>query len=112
MLTFPGSVDGPWTRYVKDADARGIGTVHYPRLVPVDAAAARELKKRTLTDLYNASPAWLVNAHRALDEAVAAAYGFPVDIEEDELLGRLLEMNQQQGSQSGAQRPLATRSTE
>jgi hypothetical protein len=30
-----------------------------------------ELKKRTLTNLYNQRPAWLANAHQALDQAVA-----------------------------------------
>ena len=34
VLEFPGSVDGPWARYVRDADANGIGTVRYPRLTP------------------------------------------------------------------------------
>jgi len=33
------------------------------------------LKKRPLTNLYDDRPAWLANAHRALDEAVFAAYG-------------------------------------
>ena len=52
----------------------------YPdRLIPKPEHAA-ELKKRTLTNLYNQRPAWLVNAHRALDEAVAAAYGWPADL--------------------------------
>jgi hypothetical protein len=32
---------------------------------------AAELKKRTLTNLYNARPARLDHAHRALDEAAA-----------------------------------------
>ena len=30
--------------------------------------------------LYNERPAWLANAHRELDEAVAAAYGWPYDL--------------------------------
>ena len=48
----------------------------YPkRPVPRDDAAAKELKKRTLTNLYNARPQWLADAHEALDTAVAAAYG-------------------------------------
>jgi hypothetical protein len=40
------------------------------------AAAARHpaLKKRTLTNLYNERPTWLALAHRALDQAVLAAY--------------------------------------
>jgi len=33
------------------------------------------LKKRTLTNLYNARPTWLQNAHEKLDRAVVAAYG-------------------------------------
>ncbi|MFM7739993.1 MAG: hypothetical protein ACKO9H_11375, partial [Planctomycetota bacterium] len=35
-----------------------------------------DLKKRTLTNLYNERPAWLDNAHKALDKAVAEAYGW------------------------------------
>jgi hypothetical protein len=40
------------------------------------AAAARDtnLKKRTLTNLYNERPTWLKLCHRKLDEAVLAAY--------------------------------------
>ena len=50
----------------------------YPdRILPRDVAAARVLKTRTLTNLYNARPAWLDMAHRRLDAAVAAAYGWP-----------------------------------
>ena len=73
----------------------------YPdRLFPVDERAAAELKKRTLTNLYNARPAWLDNAHRELDEAVAEAYGWGDDwraglLTEDEILKRLFELNQQ-----------------
>jgi hypothetical protein len=63
------------------------------RPVPVDDSAAAELKKRTLTNLYNQRPAWLVNAHKKLDEAVAAAYGWPSDLSDDEILSRLLALN-------------------
>lgn len=66
----------------------------YPdRLLPVDDQAAVLLKKRTLTNLYNERPAWLVNAHRDLDAAVAAAYGWPADLGDDQVLRRLLELN-------------------
>jgi hypothetical protein len=65
-------------------------------LDPPDASAA-ELKKRTLTNLYNARPAWLANLHAALDRAVWAAYGWddpdPAAVAEDELLARLLALN-------------------
>lgn len=67
----------------------------YPdRILPVDEAAAKELKKRTLTNLYNQRPAWLDHAHRALDEAVAEAYGWPADLSDDEILAKLFELNQ------------------
>lgn len=62
-------------------------------IVPRGEKAAKELKKRTLTNLYNARPQWLADAHHALDEAVAAAYGLPADLSEDELLARLLDLN-------------------
>jgi len=102
LLEFPGSSDGPWKRFVTDADARGIGTVRYPRLVPKDGKSAGELKKRTLTNLYNAKPTWLVNAHAALDTAVFAAYGWPTGLSDDELLARLLELNLSRASSAAA----------
>lgn len=71
----------------------------YPdRILPVDKAAAAVLKKRTLTNLYNQRPAWLDHAHRALDEAVAAAYGWPVDLSDDEVLEKLFALNQKRGN--------------
>jgi type II restriction/modification system DNA methylase subunit YeeA len=66
----------------------------YPdRLLPKNEAAAPILKKRTLTNLYNERPAWLNHAHRDLDEAVAQAYGWEVDMSDDEVLTRLLALN-------------------
>jgi type II restriction/modification system DNA methylase subunit YeeA len=66
----------------------------YPdRIVPIDAVAATTLRERTLTNLYNEHPQWLVNAHRDLDAAVAAAYGWPSDISEEDALAELLELN-------------------
>ena len=66
----------------------------YPkRPVPRDEGAAKALNKRTLTNLYNARPQWLADAHDALDAAVAAAYGWPADISDDEILRELLGLN-------------------
>ena len=66
----------------------------YPkRPVPRDAEAAKALKARTLTTLYNTRPQWLTNAHAALDAAVAAAYGWDAGIGEEEALELLLNMN-------------------
>lgn len=66
----------------------------YPdRILPKNEKAAAELKKRTLTNLYNARPQWLAGAHRDLDAAVAAAYGWPTDFSEEDALAKLLELN-------------------
>lgn len=93
VLEFPGSVEGPWSRLVHEPDDRGIGTVRYPRLEPHDEECAAKLKKRTLTNLYNERPAWLAHAHAKLDAAVAAAYGWPADLSDEEILERLLALN-------------------
>jgi len=93
FLEFPGSADGPWRRHVTNHDARGIATVRYRRLIPKDAETAKLLAKRTLTSLYNERPTWLDLAHRKLDEAVFAAYGWPSDLTDDQILERLLALN-------------------
>ena len=74
-------VDEPVPGYPKRPVARG-------------EAAALGLKGRTLTKLYNARPQWLADAHAALDEAVAAAYGWDAGISEDDALAELLALNQ------------------
>jgi type II restriction/modification system DNA methylase subunit YeeA len=61
-------------------------------LNPPDAAP-EALAKLTLTNLYNKRPKWLDNAHRKLDEAVLAAYGWPPSLSDAELLERLLALN-------------------
>ena len=57
-----------------------------------------ELKRRTLTNLYNERPAWLDTAHRNLDEAVFNAYGWPPNLSDDEILARLLALNQERAA--------------
>jgi len=77
-------------------------------LNPPDASAA-ELKKRTLTNLYNENPTWLQNAHRELDQAVLAAYGWPIvpekDISDQDILARLLQLNAERGGSKKAAQP-------
>jgi type II restriction/modification system DNA methylase subunit YeeA len=78
----------------------------YPdRILPKDAKAAKILAKRTLTNLYNERPAWLDHAHQELDAAVAAAYGWPADLSDEDILKRLFDLNQErakaQGGKSG-----------
>ena len=116
-LEFPASVDGPWLRYVDSGGKRSatplspaparqsavasdalsaqskIGLARYPRLEPRDADCAAKLKERTLTKLYNERPAWLDLAHKKLDAAVAAAYGFPADLTDEQILEKLLALN-------------------
>jgi hypothetical protein len=40
----------------------------------------QKLHERTLANLYNQRPQWLIDSHRDLDAAIAAAYGWPADI--------------------------------
>ena len=98
-LEFPGTIGGPWDRYIERSEARRqtsgieIGTVKYARTVAKDEESARQLAKRTLTNLYNQRPTWLDVAHKKLDEAVFAAYGWDPAISDEDLLARLLELN-------------------
>lgn len=66
----------------------------YPDRIVAKPGFEAELKKRTLTNLYNARPAWLDHLHRDLDIAVAAAYGWEWPLSDDEILRRLFELNQ------------------
>jgi type II restriction/modification system DNA methylase subunit YeeA len=82
----------------------------YPdRILPKDTIAAAILRERTLTNLYNRRPQWLVDAHSALDAAVATAYGWPVDISEDDALARLLDLNRTRAAAETSQPRLAKR---
>ncbi len=65
-------------------------------------ASAAELKKRTLTNLYNQRPQWLEDAHRALDKAVLAAYGWPADLSDTDILERLLALNRERAGACSA----------
>ena len=61
-------------------------------------ASPEDLAKLTLTNLYNKRPKWLENAHRKLDEAVFAAYGWPAALTDAELLERLLALNHERAA--------------
>lgn len=98
-VTFPASSNGPWHRVVTGANPDGIGVATYRWFVPADDDAEKALKRRTLTNLYNDQPAWLRDAHRALDETVFAAYGWLPDLSDDQLLAALLELNLQRAQE-------------
>ncbi len=63
-----------------------------------EGASEAELKKQTLTNLYNARPSWLAFAHDRLDQAVFSAYGWPEGIGDEEILKNLLALNLQRSS--------------
>ena len=59
-----------------------------------------ELKKRTLTNLYNQRPSWLDQAHERLDRMVYAAYGWEYPLEPEGVLARLVVLNKARGGAS------------
>jgi hypothetical protein len=87
---FPRPTDGQReaiAEVARELDRLRTGWLNPPGLSEADLA------KRTLTNLYNARPTWLAQAHDRLDSAVLAAYGWPVDIDREDLLARLLALN-------------------
>jgi len=93
----PGEDDPRYPLVAAIADAaRDLNDKRDAWLNPPGGADPAELKKRTLTNLYNARPTWLANAHARLDRAVFAAYGWTEENPgEEELLSRLLALNKQ-----------------
>jgi hypothetical protein len=82
-----------WVDWVRTPEEE---TADFPLRPIAKPGHEAELKKRTLTNLYNARPAWLANAHRELDQAVAAAYGwedYTPEMPDEEILRRLLALN-------------------
>ena len=89
-----------WTHQVPEVIPLGMATSPYPdRIEPkpgISEADLKALQKRTLTNLYNLRPQWLVHAHEQLDLAVAAAYGwtdYTADLPDQDILKRLLALN-------------------
>ncbi|MEP7188686.1 MAG: class I SAM-dependent DNA methyltransferase, partial [Roseiflexaceae bacterium] len=60
------------------------------------------LKDRTLTKLYNERPTWLDMAHTKLNRAVLDAYGWPHEIDDQEILARLLALNLERAAGPGS----------
>ena len=85
------SVDDPHVAAIAAA-AKRLVELRDGWLNPPGASEA-ELKKRTLTNLYNERPTWLSNAHARLDSAVLAAYGWPEELSDEAILERLLALN-------------------
>lgn len=82
-----------WTDWVRTPEEE---TASFPPRPVAKPGHEADLKKRTLTALYNARPAWLDKAHKTLDKAVADAYGwddYTPELADDEILRRLLTLN-------------------
>ncbi|MFM8330384.1 MAG: type IIL restriction-modification enzyme MmeI [Candidatus Methylumidiphilus sp.] len=70
----------------------------YPDRILAKPGHEADLKTRTLTNLYNQRPTWLDDCHKALDKAVADAYGwtdYTPETPDTEILSRLLTLNRQ-----------------
>lgn len=72
---------------------------HRDRWLNAEGLSDLEKKKRTLTNLYNARPTWLDLAHKRLDAAVCAAYGWQSNMSDEEILEKLLALNLERGRQ-------------
>jgi len=90
--TFPFPLPDEGRRAAIAAIARRLDELRKGWLNP-SGVEQDELKRRTLTVLYNQRPTWLEQAHLQLDEAVLAAYGWPSPLSDDEILERLLKLN-------------------
>ena len=90
-----------WTRREPEVVPLGMSHSPYPdRILPRDGFEA-QLAQRTLTKLYNERPAWLAQAHAALDATVAAAYGwadYTPAMPDEEILRRLLALNRERAA--------------
>ena len=96
--TFPFPHPGAAQQHAIAIAAAELNRLRENWLNPVNADGsavlnAAELRRRTLTNLYNQRPTWLDNAHSVLDAAVADAYGWPADLGDGEVLERLLALN-------------------
>jgi hypothetical protein len=85
-----------WTERLPEVVPLGLTASPYPDRTVPRPGFEKQLAERTLTKLYNQRPAWLAQAHAALDVAVAAAYGwadYTPAMAEEEILKRLLALN-------------------
>jgi hypothetical protein len=85
-----------WTERVPEVIPLGMQTSPYPDRIVAKPGYEKDLADRTLTKLYNQRPAWLDAAHKVLDVAVAAAYGwadYSADMPDEDILKRLLALN-------------------
>jgi hypothetical protein len=90
-----------WTDRVPEVTPLGMDKSPYPDRILPKLGHEKDLAERTLTKLYNQRPAWLDAAHKALDLAVAHAYGwsdYTATMPDGEILKRLLALNLERAS--------------
>ena len=107
--TFPFPRPDDEQREAVAAAANELNQLRENWLNPVDmlgqpALSESQLRRRTLTNLYNENPTWLRNAHAKLDAAVADAYGWPHDLTDEQILDRLLALNLERAAEEEAAR--------
>ncbi len=93
-----------WVDRVPEVVPLGMATSPYPDRILPKPGHEKDLAERTLTKLYNQRPAWLDAAHKALDLAVAAAYGwadYTAEMPDEEILKRLLALNLERAKAEG-----------
>lgn len=101
-----------WTERVPETVPLGMTESPYPDRIVPKHGYEKQMATRTLTNLYNQRPTWLDAAHKALDQAVACAYGWtdywPATSDET-ILSRLLALNlaRGRGAMPAATTPLA-----
>jgi hypothetical protein len=90
-----------WTERVPEIAPLGMDRSPYPDRVIPKHGYEKQMAARTLTNLYNVRPAWLDSAHKELDRAVAAAYGwtdYTPAMSDETILQRLLTLNLERGA--------------
>lgn len=96
-----------WTHRESEVVPLGMQRSPYPDRILAREGFEKQLAARTLTKLYNERPAWLTQAHEALDAAVAAAYGwadYTPQMPDEEILRRLLALNRERAASDAAPR--------
>jgi hypothetical protein len=84
-----------WTDWLITTEEDAAG---FPKRPVPKSGHELDLKKRTLTNLYNKRPQWLALTHESLDKAVAIAYGwndYDPEWTDELILRRLLALNLQ-----------------
>ena len=98
-----------WCERTPEVSPVGSKSSPYPDRFLAKPGFEKELAKRTLTNLYNERPSWLVQVHEALDAAVASAYGwtdYTPSMSDNEILSRLLALNLERARHQTGQRDL------